>query len=543
MDVSRFFPGLTLLRQTQHVQGMTLYLASRISSSCCPHCHTPSDRVHGYYWRYPQDLSWVGESVRVWLRVKRFDCCHPACRRATFSENFSTFLGLHAHRTQRLKAQQGQMGIHVGGEMGATLLNGQNTPSSADSILRTVKALELPQHPTPRVLGVDDWAFRKGLHYGTILVDLEKKQVVDLLPDRTTASLKGWLEQHPGVEIVTRDRASDYSKAITQAAPQAVQVADRFHLLQNLSQAVKKWLERQKKPLMVLLRGFEPKNKMTPEVSTLPSPELGGSTPTPPQTRHPYHRDREARRKKYDEVIALHSQGLKGRQIEVQSGIPYRTVRFWIKKGHFPESLGRTGVLKPEHAEHLRVRWAQGETNMVGLCRELITQGYKGGHQTVRDFLHALQHEVSLTEQPLLAGQPKISLRYPIAWLSRWTTTPRADLSPEAKQVLSFLKRQDTLFQKGYLIVQRLAKLVREPGPEQEEVLKTWLKDARAVGIPELTALSRGFLRDLKAIIAGVTLPWSNGQVEGRVNKLKFIKRQGYGRAGFELLRRRVLMS
>ena len=438
------------------------------------------------------------------------------------------------------------VGLYVGGEMGASLLNGQNTPSSADSVLRIVKALELPQHPTPRVLGVDDWAFRKGQHYGTILVDLEKKRVIDLLPDRTTATLKGWLEQHPGVEIVTRDRASDYSKAITQAAPQAVQVADRFHLLQNLSQAVKNWLERQKKPLMALLRGFEP--KVTPEFITPPPPKLSGPTPTspptPPQTRHPYHRDREARRKQYDAVIGFHAQGLNQRQIADQSGVPYRTVRFWIQKGHFPEALGRTGMLKSEHAEHLRIRWEEGETNMMGLYRELITHGYKGGHQTVRNFLHALQREAPSTQQPLLTGRTPSSSRYSTTTLRRWvTTTPRADLSPEAQQVLVLLKRQDTLFKQGYLIVQRLAKLVREPGPEQETALKTWLKDARAVGIPELTALSRGFLRDLKAIVAGVTLPWSNGQVEGRVNKLKFIKRQGYGRASFDLLRRRVLMS
>jgi len=369
--------------------------------------------------------------------------------------------------------------------------------------------------------------------------------VIDLLPDRTTATLKGWLEQHPGVEIVTRDRASDYSKAITQAAPQAVQVADRFHLLQNLSQAVKNWLERQKKPLMALLRGFEP--KVTPEFITPPPPKLSGPTPTSPptplQTRHPYHRDREARRKQYDEVIRLHAQNLNQRQIADQSGVPYRTVRFWIQKGHFPEALGRTGMLKSEHAEHLRIRWEEGETNMMGLYRELSTQGYRGGHQTVRNFLHALQREAPSTQQPLLTGRTPLCSRYSTTTLRRWVTTPRADLLPEAQQVLALLKRQDTLFKQGYLIVQRLAKLVREPGPEQEVALRTWLKDARGVGIPELTALSRGFLRDLKAIIAGVTLPWSNGQVEGRVNKLKFIKRQGYGRAGFDLLRRRVLMS
>jgi len=420
MNISQLFPGLTLLRQTQHAQGMTLYLGSQISTACCPVCHTPSERVHGYYWRYPQDLSWAGESVRVWLRVKRFDCCHPACRKATFSENFSTFLAPYAHRTGRLKTQQGVVGLSVGGEMGTGLLIRQNTPSSADSLLRTIKALELPQHPTPRVLGVDDWAFRKGQHYGTILVNLERKRVVDLLPDRTTATLKGWLEQHPGVEIVTRDRASDYSKAITQAAPQAVQVADRFHLLQKLSQAVKNWLERQKRPLMALLRGFEPQVKITSEVSTPLSLESDGASPTPLQTRHPYHRDREARRKQYDQVISLHSQGLKGRQIADQSGVPYRTVRFWIQKGHFPESLGRTGMLKSEHAEHLRIRWEEGETNMMGLYRELITQGYKGGHQTVRNFLHALQREAHPTPPPLLTGRTQSSSSYSTTTLRRF---------------------------------------------------------------------------------------------------------------------------
>ena len=135
----------------------------------------------------------------------------------------------------------------------------------------------------------------------------------------------------------------------------ASQVADRFHLLQNLSQAVKSWLERQKKLLMALLRGFEPEGKMIQEVATPLSLESSGVSPTPPETRHPYHRDREARRKQYDQVIGLHAQGLNQRQIAFQSGVPYRTVRFWIQKGHFPESLGRTGVLKSEHADHLRV--------------------------------------------------------------------------------------------------------------------------------------------------------------------------------------------
>ena len=181
MDISFLFPGVQVLRQTQYPQQLTLYLGSTITAASCPTCQTSSTRVHGNFWRYPRDLSWAGQSLRVWLRVRRFDCLHPTCSRATFCESFAQWLLPYAHRTQRLKGVQAQIGVQIGGEVGALILGIQGNPGSATTILRAVKALELPEQYSPRVLGVDDWAFKKGRVYGTLLVDLERHQVIDLL--------------------------------------------------------------------------------------------------------------------------------------------------------------------------------------------------------------------------------------------------------------------------------------------------------------------------------------------------------------------------
>ena len=208
MDVSALLPGLSVTRQVQHAAGLTLHTKSQITSSCCPVCKTESNRVYGYFWRYPQDLTWAGFGIHLWLRVRRFTCLETNCPRATFSETYPDWLSPYSHRTERLKALHTQMGLSVGGEAGAVLLENCHQPTSADTVLRGVLKLELPKFETPRVLGVDDWALRKGYTYGTLLVDLEKHQVVDLLLHQSASSLKAWLTEHPGVQIVARDRAS-----------------------------------------------------------------------------------------------------------------------------------------------------------------------------------------------------------------------------------------------------------------------------------------------------------------------------------------------
>jgi len=216
----------------------------------CPACGTPSARVQGHYLRCPHDLPCGPYPLRLHLKVRRFYCLNPECGRTTFAEGFPGLLELKAQRTTRLQACHAQVGLSLSGEAGANLLAHLSMPIHPETVLNSVKALEVVEGLTPKVLGVDDFAFKRGQKYGTVLVDLEQRRVVDLLPDREALSLATWLKAHPGVETVTRDRYKAYQNGITEGAPEATQVADRWHLLHNLADTVKVWLERYR-PLLL----------------------------------------------------------------------------------------------------------------------------------------------------------------------------------------------------------------------------------------------------------------------------------------------------
>lgn len=227
------------------LSAITLVVKTTAAQALCPRCQRRSSRLHSRYVRRVADLPWHGVTVRLELHTRRFRCLNSLCTQRIFCERLPRVVAHYARKTVRLNAALELIGFATGGEAGARLARELGLSVSPDTLLRRLRQAAQKETSASCIIGVDDFAFRRGQRYGTLVVDLERRCPIDLLPDREAETLMAWLKAHPGIEIITRDRSKTYARGITEGAPKAIQVADRWHLLKNLREALEKLLKRQ----------------------------------------------------------------------------------------------------------------------------------------------------------------------------------------------------------------------------------------------------------------------------------------------------------
>jgi transposase len=476
-------------------------------------------------------------------RPAAFFCDTVDCCRKIFTERLTPAIAAYARRTSRLDHQLRELAFALGGEAGARIVALLTMAISPATLLRLIRGTPGPEYPTPRVLGVDEWAKCKGQSYGTILVDLEQHHPVDLLPEATPEAFAQWLRDHPGVEIISRDRGSNYKVGATQGAPDAIQVADRFHLLLNLSDALKRMLDRHAKELRETAKQIASttspvQDKIPPDATAEGQADIPAPVEVPQGEATIHQTPLSQAQIRYQEVKTLQGQGWSQRGIAAYLNLHRQTVHRYMAADRFPErthGCQSVSTVTP-YLTYLKQRWLEGRCSCIELWQELRGQGYKGSYSSVwRAVSKLLGRDKSPSAAKLpVSSVPQLSARR----VARLLVTRPEDLTPEEGRAQAALCGVCTAAAAAYPLAQGFGQMVRE---RQAEALDAWLVDAERSPVPELRRFATSLRSDYPEVNAALLLPWSNGQTEGQVHRLKLIKRQMYGRANFDLLRLRVL--
>lgn len=514
-----------------------IYGRSTACHARCPCCQQLSGSLHSWHQRHPQELPCIGHGVRLHLQVKRFRCRNLRCPQKTFVEQFPDWLPVYARRTTRLTEVLRHIAFAMSAEAARRVLRHFQVVTSGDTLLRIIRQTRLPPIEAPQIVGVDDWALKKRVHYGTLLVDLQQHRVIDLLLERTSTVVSTWLQQQPSIEIVTRDRSTEYAAGITAGAPQAQQVADRWHLLLNLRQMLDRFL-----------------STIYPRVQQLPlAPQhlavLSQQRAAFRRTRSEQsatHNSRNKRLAKYAEIQHLRQAGYNISQIADQLGHHWETVRKYYEATSFPERKQR----QPGHSRldpflpYLQQRLQEGCENALQLWREIQQRGYSGSprqvlkwmqlHRTAPAPTTPKRHTHSASRRP-----PSANL-LPSSKQMAWLLVREPDrLTTEEVVIIEHLQ-QDAEIAHVYALAQQFVHMVKQRLVEQ---LDPWLEQCAMVNAAPVHNFALSLRQDYAAIRAALETVWSNGQTEGQVNRLKFIKRQMYGRANFDLLRLKVIYT
>jgi transposase len=502
--------GLVIESVARIEEAIVVTVRAKASDGICPLCQSVSRRVHSRYVRQVSDLPSSGRGVHLRLVTRRFFCDATHCRRRIFAERFGdAVLPVRSRRTARLDYIVHHLGLALGGRPGAGFARRLMLPVSNDTLLRIVRRRALLHTEPLTVVGIDDWAFRRNHRYGTIVCDLERRRIVTLLPDREIATVEAWLANHPEITIVSRDRGGGYGEAVAKARPNAVQVADRWHLMENASAA---FLDAVRKSMRVI--------RCTIGATTINSKLLTCAE------RLQY--EGYLRREEMNAAIMRFAKdGVPIKQIVRKTGHSRKIVRQVVRGERTDVFRVRQSSLDV-HLPFLDAQWLSGCRNGAELWRRLRMQGFKGSLRVVGEWTTRRRGAVMASDQQL---QKVPSART----IARLMTTARDHLSKADTLTIAAIETGVPTLVAARGLTDRFQDMLRT---KAEADLNRWIGEASKSLI---ASFATGVTKDKAAVSAAITEPWSNGQTEGQITKLKLVKRQMYGRAKIDLLEARLL--
>lgn len=509
-QISSLVPrGLAFDSVSDSTSSIILTLRSEVAAKC-PLCGMLSRRIHSRYLRQVADLPCAGREVRIRMITRRFFCEVAHCRRQIFAERFGEdVVPVRARRTARLERIVHHLGLALGGRPAAGFAQRLMLPVSNDTLLRVVRRRTVVPSDPLVVVGIDDWAFRRNHRYGTIVCDLERRRIVALLPNRETATVQAWLSEHAGIKIVSRDRGGGYGEAATRAIPDAIQVADRWHLMENASAAFLGAVRRSMREIRTAIG------------ATTINPALLTSAE---KLRYQGYLQRQDA---HDAITAHVSHKVPLKEIARRTGHSRNFVR-QISRGGGTDVFRNHLSTLDSHLPFLEAQWTGGCRNGAELWRRLKGQGFQGSLRVVTEWATRQRLAENVSDQKL----QKIPAARSIAMLM---TTKRDHLTRAETVTVAAIEHGVPMLADARVLVDRFHAMIRK---KAEIELEPWIDESKRSLI---ASFATGIANDKGAVHAAITQPWSNGQVEAQITKLKLVKRQMYGRAKLDLLQARLI--
>ena len=537
LKLSFLFSSAELAVETVDIQETQIHIYCKSSnhSAICPYCQKESSKVHSRYIRCITDLPILGRTCVLHVGVRKFFCNNNHCGHKTFSEQPGNELFRYRRRTRRCELHVLRTGITCSSNKASTLLAYSGIPVCNTTVLRDIHRTTLPKHDNVRRIGVDDWAFRKGVDYGSIIIDLDTGHTIDLLGDREHDSFKSWLDEHANVQLVSRDRSTEYSAAIANTGRKICEVADLFHLVKNMSECITR----------IISDNYHSYREMV-TAEAKPVTELHSvnkEAAIEPQVRE------DSRMAMFKEVKRLQSLGKKPAWIAKNMKIAHQTATKYCAMDILPErkSKCRNGYYK--YDAYVEDEYAKGK-NLTEIYQEIKLMGFKGSMSPYHYHYHYLsdghrgyrskkrKEEMARKAGPMQKAEPVLPIKNLSIIVDREIRSKGHNKEQETAVVSKMFKL--SWFHEMFVAAKTYYAIMKG---KDSKCLEMWVAKYKESTVKQIRTLALGISIDIKAVSKAVTTNVRNGITEGFVNKLKEIKRTMYGKAKLELLKRKMMLG